>query len=137
MPMNRVQFQPGPIPAGIYQTLWHEAQCEAALVQCRWPTGFSCLAAPLVAQRSLSAAQQAAHDLPVQRLPPVDFADRGHLVPRLQPAFGGVVPGHLPGQLSQDRFVCPGLKAISGRQLPHGLVDPPQADAGYGRARRP
>jgi len=30
---------------------------------------------------------------------------------------------------SQDRPVCPGLEAASGRQLPHGLADPSQADA--------
>ena len=42
MPMNRVQFQPGlsmPEFINLYGT---EAQCEAALVQSRWPTGFSC-----------------------------------------------------------------------------------------------
>ena len=42
MPMNRVQFQPGlslPEFTKLYGT---EAQCESALVQSRWPTGFSC-----------------------------------------------------------------------------------------------
>lgn len=42
MPMNRVQFQPGlslPEFTKLYGT---ESQCEAALVQSRWPTGFCC-----------------------------------------------------------------------------------------------
>jgi ISXO2-like transposase domain/Transposase zinc-ribbon domain len=42
MPMNRVQFQPGLSMPEFTKLYGTEAQCEAALVQSRWPTGFSC-----------------------------------------------------------------------------------------------
>lgn len=42
MPMNRVQFQPGLSLPEFIKLYGTEAQCEAALVQARWPTGFSC-----------------------------------------------------------------------------------------------
>ena len=84
-------------------------------MQSRWPTGFSC---PLRSWRPLPASQQAAHDLPVQRLPPADLADRRNLVPRLQPAPDDVVPGHLPSQPGQDRPVRPGLEAALGVSYP-------------------
>lgn len=42
MPMNRVQFQPGLSLPEFNKLYGAEAQCEAALVQVRWPTGFSC-----------------------------------------------------------------------------------------------
>jgi transposase-like protein len=40
--MNRVQFQPGLSMPEFTKLYGTEAQCEAALVQSRWPTGFSC-----------------------------------------------------------------------------------------------
>jgi transposase-like protein len=42
MPMNRVQFQPGLSMPEFNQQYGTEAQCEAALMQVRWPTGFRC-----------------------------------------------------------------------------------------------
>jgi len=42
MPMNRVQFQPGLAMPEFTKLYGTEAQCEAALVQSRWPTGFCC-----------------------------------------------------------------------------------------------
>ncbi len=42
MPMNRVQFQPGLSMPEFTKLYGTEAQCEAVLVQSRWPTGFSC-----------------------------------------------------------------------------------------------
>ena len=42
MPMNRVQFQPGLSMPEFIKLYGTEAQCEAALVQSRWPTGFNC-----------------------------------------------------------------------------------------------
>ncbi len=44
MPMNRVQFQSGLSLPEFIQRYGTEAQCEAVLVQFRWPTGFSCAA---------------------------------------------------------------------------------------------
>lgn len=42
MPMNRIQFQPGLSLPEFNRLYGTEAQCEAALVQARWPTGFCC-----------------------------------------------------------------------------------------------
>ena len=42
MAMNRVQFQPGLSMAEFMQQYGTEAQCEAALIQSRWPQGFIC-----------------------------------------------------------------------------------------------
>lgn len=42
MSMNRVQFQPGLSMPEFIQLYGTEAQCEAALMQVRWPTGFRC-----------------------------------------------------------------------------------------------
>ena len=42
MPMNHVQFQPGLSMPEFTKLYGTEVQCEAALVQSRWPTGFSC-----------------------------------------------------------------------------------------------
>lgn len=42
MSMNRVQFQPGLSMPEFTQPYGTEAQCEAALMQTRWPLGFRC-----------------------------------------------------------------------------------------------
>ena len=42
MSMNRVQFQPGLSMPEFIQQFGTEAQCEAALIQARWPQGFRC-----------------------------------------------------------------------------------------------
>lgn len=42
MPMNRVQFQAGLSMKAFLARYGSEAQCEAALVQARWPDGFVC-----------------------------------------------------------------------------------------------
>jgi len=42
MPMNRIQFQPGVSLPEFFSRYGAEAQCEAALVDLRWPTGFRC-----------------------------------------------------------------------------------------------
>ncbi|MGB7815916.1 MAG: IS1595 family transposase [Methylotenera sp.] len=42
MAMNRVQFQPGLSMPEFIQQFGTESQCEAALLQARWPTGFCC-----------------------------------------------------------------------------------------------
>lgn len=42
MAMNRVQFQPGLSMAEFIQRYGTEAQCEAALIESRWPQGFVC-----------------------------------------------------------------------------------------------
>ena len=42
MAMNRIQFQPGLSLPEFIQQYGTEAQCEAALVQIRWPKGFVC-----------------------------------------------------------------------------------------------
>jgi hypothetical protein len=42
MSMNRVQFQPGLSMPEFIQQYGTESQCEAALRQSRWPTGFCC-----------------------------------------------------------------------------------------------
>lgn len=42
MPMNHIQFQPGLSMPEFIQQYGTEAQCEAALVQARWPKGFCC-----------------------------------------------------------------------------------------------
>lgn len=42
MPMNRVQFQPGLSMKAFLQRYGSDEQCEAALLQARWPDGFVC-----------------------------------------------------------------------------------------------
>ena len=42
MAMNRVQFQPGLSMAEFMDRYGTELQCEDALAQSRWPTGFVC-----------------------------------------------------------------------------------------------
>ena len=42
MPMNRVQFQPGLSMAEFLDRYGSVEQCEAALVESRWPSGFAC-----------------------------------------------------------------------------------------------
>ena len=42
MAMNRVQFQPGLSMAEFMDRYGTELQCEEALAQSRWPTGFVC-----------------------------------------------------------------------------------------------
>ena len=42
MPMNRVQFQPGPSMRAFLERYGSEEQCEAALLQAHWPDGFVC-----------------------------------------------------------------------------------------------
>jgi ribosomal protein L37AE/L43A len=42
MTMNRVQFQPGLSMAEFMDRYGSDAQCEAALVESRWPSGFVC-----------------------------------------------------------------------------------------------
>lgn len=42
MPMNQIQFQPGLSMPEFIRLYGTEAQCEAALLQVRWPTGFCC-----------------------------------------------------------------------------------------------
>jgi hypothetical protein len=42
MTMNRVQFQPGLSMAAFMDRYGSDEQCEAALVQSRWPSGFVC-----------------------------------------------------------------------------------------------
>jgi hypothetical protein len=42
MPMNSIQFQPGLSMPEFIQLYGTETQCEAALIQARWPTGFCC-----------------------------------------------------------------------------------------------
>ena len=42
MTMNRVQFQPGLSMAEFMNRYGSDEQCEAALVESRWPTGFVC-----------------------------------------------------------------------------------------------
>lgn len=71
----------------------------------------------------------------MQRLPLADIADRLNLVLRLQLALDVMFLAIY--LVSQDRPVCLGLKAISGRHLLSGLTDPSQADAVHGRTRIP
>jgi ribosomal protein L37AE/L43A len=42
MSMNRVQFQPGLPMAEFMARYGSDDQCEAALIESRWPTGFAC-----------------------------------------------------------------------------------------------
>jgi len=42
MPQNRIQFQPGMSLSELIERFGTEAQCEAALEQARWPSGFIC-----------------------------------------------------------------------------------------------
>ncbi len=42
-----------------------------------------------------------------------------------------LVPGNLSDQPGQDGAVGLGAEAATGRELPHGVADPPQADAGH------
>jgi ribosomal protein L37AE/L43A len=42
MPMNRVQFQQGLSMAEFMEQYGTDAQCEMALADARWPTGFAC-----------------------------------------------------------------------------------------------
>jgi ribosomal protein L37AE/L43A len=42
MPINKIQFQPGLSLPKFFERFGAEAQCEAALEQARWPSGFVC-----------------------------------------------------------------------------------------------
>jgi transposase-like protein len=42
MPTNRIQFQPGLSLAGFFQRYGTRAQCQQALFELRWPSGFVC-----------------------------------------------------------------------------------------------
>lgn len=42
MPMNRIQFQPGLSLSAFLGDCGDEAQCEAAVVRARGPSGFVC-----------------------------------------------------------------------------------------------
>jgi len=42
MTMNRVQFQPGLSMAEFMDRYGRDDQCEAALIESRWPSGFVC-----------------------------------------------------------------------------------------------
>jgi hypothetical protein len=42
MAMNPIQFQPGMSLSELFEQYGTEAQCEQALEQARWPTGFQC-----------------------------------------------------------------------------------------------
>lgn len=42
MPMNRIQFQPGVSLPEFFNRYGSEAQCAAALMSLRWPSGFRC-----------------------------------------------------------------------------------------------
>lgn len=42
MSLNRIQFQPGMSVNELHKPYGTEAQCEAALSQARWPSGFAC-----------------------------------------------------------------------------------------------
>ena len=42
MAMNRVQFQPGLSIAEFMERYGTDADCEAALLESRWPKGFVC-----------------------------------------------------------------------------------------------
>ncbi|MFN7642331.1 MAG: transposase [Burkholderiales bacterium] len=42
MTMNRVQFQPGLSMAQFMDSYGSGGQCEAALIESRWPSGFVC-----------------------------------------------------------------------------------------------
>jgi len=132
MAMNRIQFQPGLSMPAFLKEYATEAQCERALESASLAGRI-----PLPAVRgqgALGAAQRSPQGLPVQRLPPSGVVDRRHPVPGDQVASHHLVSGDLPNQPGQDRAVDTGLEAPSRRELPHGLVDPAQTDAGHGRA---
>ena len=68
----------------------------------------------------------------MHRLPPSSLADCRHHLSGYETAADHLVPGDLPDQPGQDRAVGLGAPATIGRELPHGMADPPQADAGHG-----
>lgn len=73
----------------------------------------------------------------MQVLPVADIPDRRHLVPKHPLGAKPWVLGNLSGQPSQDRLVGTRPETAIGRELPHGLADTAEADAGYGRTGCP
>ena len=73
--------------------------------------------------------------VPVQRLQTPDFADCRHALPGHEAPAADLVPGDLLDQPSEDGALGAGPQAATGRELPDGVADPAQADAGDGRAR--
>ena len=53
MKMNRVQFQPGLSMAAFMDRYGDGEKCEAALVESRWPSGFTCPACGCGHSRSI------------------------------------------------------------------------------------
>ena len=69
MKMNRVQFQPGISMAEFMDRCGSDDKCEAALIDSRWPVGFSCPAGAAAAGKATRFVAKTGV-LPVHRLPP-------------------------------------------------------------------
>ena len=129
MAMNRIQFQPGLSMPEFLKAYGTELQCEQAQETVRWPDGFRC-------PRCEGAGHFVFRDGPRKvfqctgcRHQASLIADRlsGHEI-----AVDHVVSGDLSDQPGQDRAVGLGAEATVGRELPYGVADPSQTDAGDG-----
>lgn len=71
-------------------------------------------------------------------LPVADIPDSGPLVPKHPIGTKPLVLGDLSGQSSQDRLlVGTRPETAAGRELPQGLADTAEVDAGDGRTGYP
>ena len=73
----------------------------------------------------------------MQVLPVADIPDRRYLIPKHPLGAKHLVLGNLSGQPSQDRLVGTRPQTAAGRELPHGLADSAEANAGDGRTGCP
>ena len=129
MAMNRIQFQPGLSMPEFLKDYGTEAQCEKVLEAVRWPEGFRC-------PRCAGKAHTVVRDGVMRRLSAPGVVNCRDPFSGNQTAADYLVFGDLPGQPSQDGTVGIGAQAPTGRELPDGVADAPQTDAGHGRSRR-
>lgn len=134
MAMNRIQFQPGLSMPEFLKDYGTEAQCEQALEAARWPEGFRCPRCEGTAHYIVRDGARKVFQCHACRHQASLIA--GTIFPGHQAAPEHLVSGDLPDQPSQDGPVGPGAQAPVGGELPDGVVDAPQADAGDGCSRR-
>ena len=133
MAMNRVQFQRGLSMTEFMDQYGTDAQCEAALVTMRWPSGFACPVCGGPASCSFRARGAAVRA--VRLVPPPMQHHQRHDLRVNQVSVDALVPGHAPADPGQEQRLGPRAQAPSGRVVPHSLAGQAQADGGDAAAR--
>jgi len=134
MAMNRIQFQPGLSMPELTQRFGSESQCAAALEAARWPNGFSC---PRCGERAHCVLRGGS----CQGFQCSACRHQTSLIAGT--VFQGTQLALAVWFLAIDLIsqAKTGLSALAlkrhlGVSYPHRRVDPAQADAGDGAARR-